>query len=101
MNRTGERIRARRESLGWSQSELARQMRSAGWATYSQVAVSRTEDGTRDLRLTEAVSLSNILGLSLDHLAGTEYTHPSADATIAKDALTHAIQQLAAARDAL
>ncbi|MFW6186523.1 MAG: helix-turn-helix domain-containing protein [Actinomycetota bacterium] len=62
----GRNMRAHRERRGWSQSELARQMANAGWPKYSQVAVSRTEDGTRMVRLDEALALSRILGTTVD-----------------------------------
>jgi len=57
----GERIQECREAKGWSQSELARRMVDAGWATYSQVSVSRTEKGEREPRLAEAITLAEIL----------------------------------------
>lgn len=64
----GRNLRLQRERRGWSQSELARQMVDAGWPKYSQVAVSRTEDGTRMVRLDEALELANIVGASLQDL---------------------------------
>lgn len=64
----GRNVRTYREERGWSQSELARQMNTAGWTKYSQVAVSRTEDGTRAARLDEAVALADVLGVELDSL---------------------------------
>lgn len=54
---------------GWSQSELARQMREvSGWEKYSQVAVSRTEDGERVVRLDEAIALSHVLDTTVNYL---------------------------------
>lgn len=69
MNTIAERIQEKRESLGWSQSELARRMVSAGHATYYQMVVSRTEQGTRIPRLDEAVSLASVLGVGIQWLA--------------------------------
>ncbi|WP_413454597.1 helix-turn-helix domain-containing protein [Glutamicibacter sp. FR1] len=61
-----EQMRVRR---GWSQSELAKQMRNIpGWGKYSQVAVSRTEDGSRMPRLDEAIALASVLNVQLEDL---------------------------------
>ena len=61
----GENLRLRRIQRGWSQSEVARRMQSSGWPKYSQVAVNRTEEGTRAVRLDEAVALADLLDVSL------------------------------------
>lgn len=60
-----KRVRERRE---WSQSELARRMQEAGWPKYSQVAISRTEEGSRAVRLDEALGLARVLGVQLEDL---------------------------------
>lgn len=57
----GGNVRARREALGWSQSELARRMNDVGWPKYSQITVARTEDSTRGTRLDEALALAHVL----------------------------------------
>lgn len=64
----GANLRRFREAFGWSQSELARRMVDAGWPKYSQVAVSRTEEGTRAVRLDEAISLARLFGRKLQDL---------------------------------
>lgn len=64
----GENQRRRRFEKGWSQSELARQMQEYGWKKYSQVAVSRTEDGERMVRLDEGLALASVLGTTLDRM---------------------------------
>ena len=61
MSSVGKRLRQRRESHGWSQSELARRMVDAGWSNYRQMTVSRTEDEARTPRLDEAVALAKVL----------------------------------------
>lgn len=61
----GGNVRARREALGWSQSELARRMNDAGWPKYSQITVARTEDSSRGTRLDEALALANVLGADM------------------------------------
>lgn len=55
-----------RESMGWSQSELARRMTAEGWSTYSQMTVSRTENGERPIRLAEARALAKIFGTEIE-----------------------------------
>lgn len=70
----GTSLRQIREQRGWSQSELARQMKSRGWDTYSQVAVSRTEEGTRVVRLDEAFALADALLCSVSDLLTPDRT---------------------------
>jgi transcriptional regulator with XRE-family HTH domain len=57
-----------REAAGWSQTELARRMVEAGWPNYTQMTVSRTEKGERPIRLNEAASLAEVLGIRLADL---------------------------------
>lgn len=64
----GASVKRARERRGWSQSELARQMQDAGWPKYSQVAVSRTEEGTRAVRLDEALGMASVLHVQLEDL---------------------------------
>lgn len=66
----GYNLRRLRESSGWSQSELARRMKAAGWDKYNQMAVSRTEEGSRAVRLDEAVALAGVFGRGLNDLLG-------------------------------
>lgn len=68
VERFGRNLRKHREALGWSQSELARKMQDAGWPKYSQVAVSRTEEGTRAVRLDEAFALAAVVGKQVSDL---------------------------------
>lgn len=64
----GAAVKRARERYGWNQPELARRMNDAGWPKYSQVAVSRTEDGSRAVRLDEALALASVLGVQLEDL---------------------------------
>ena len=68
----GANLKRLRESRGWSQSELARQMQEVGWKKYSQVSVSRTEEGSRTVRLDEAIDLANVLQRRVDDLLDSE-----------------------------
>lgn len=60
-----ENMKAMREERGWTQTDLARKMVAAGWENYTQMTVSRTEKHERPLRLSEAQTLSEILGTPL------------------------------------
>ncbi|MFJ6453776.1 helix-turn-helix domain-containing protein [Paenarthrobacter sp. NPDC091669] len=64
----GANMRRFREYRGWSQSEVARLMQEAGWPKYSQVAVSRTEEGTRTVRLDEAIAIASLFDRRVDDL---------------------------------
>lgn len=64
----GANLRQLREEKGWSQSELARRMQEVGWPKYSQVAVSRTEEGTRAVRLDEAIDLAALFDANVSRM---------------------------------
>ncbi|WP_053004855.1 helix-turn-helix domain-containing protein [Kocuria sp. SM24M-10] len=66
----GVKVRELREAHGWNQSELARRMVERGWDKYSQVAVKRTENAERAVRLDEALTLASVLGVPLSALLG-------------------------------
>lgn len=59
-----KRILEARNARGWSQSELARQMTEQGEPWY-QTTVARTEKDERDMRVTEAIQLAEVLGVAL------------------------------------
>lgn len=61
----GDRIKARRISLGWSQRELAEQM---GYKNHSVIA--RIEAGTIDLPQSRVDQFAKVLGLSHGFLLG-------------------------------
>ena len=54
-------LRARRELVGMSQTELARQMTAKGF-NWSQMTVSRREENENTLRWHEGIALREILG---------------------------------------
>lgn len=70
MTSTGERFKSLRLQAGLNQTELAEELRKAGLRTYSQVKVARTESGSRDMRLSEAITVSEFFGVQLTVLAG-------------------------------
>jgi transcriptional regulator with XRE-family HTH domain len=51
-----------REAQGWSQGELAKRMRDAGWSGFHQTTISRIEKGERPVRLGEARGIADALG---------------------------------------
>lgn len=63
--RAVETLISLREERGWSQSELARKMVDAGWTTYNQMTVSRTEKGDRPIRLNEIAALADIFEVDM------------------------------------
>lgn len=68
MNREiGARIREARGSM--SQAVLAEKMQARG-ADWTQKTVTTVETGTRPARFAEAVLVADVLGVSLDALAG-------------------------------
>ena len=72
----GERIKARRVSLGWSQRELAEKM---GYKNHSVVA--RVEAGKVDLPQSRVDQFAKVLGLSHGYLLGlvSEYENKKND----------------------
>lgn len=72
----GDNMRYLRLVRGWSQSEMARQMQGVpGWEKYSQVAVSRTEDGERIVRLDEGIAIARVLETTLDRMTLPRESH--------------------------
>jgi transcriptional regulator with XRE-family HTH domain len=60
-------IRLLRTGRGWTQQEVADRMRLYGHA-WLQTTVSKTEDGTRPLRLNEIVSLTAVFRIKITDL---------------------------------
>lgn len=63
-----ENMKRAREDRGWTQTELARRMVEAGWGSYTQMTVSRTEKFERPLRLGEARTLAEIFESRLEEM---------------------------------
>lgn len=97
-----ERLRALRESNGWSQSELARRAQEAG-LSFHQPTVQRIESGERPLKLSEALTLSTLFGIQLESSLGdprnATLLHAVLRAEKDRDALHAAALSFLAAQD--
>ncbi len=62
----GKRLAESRKRLGWTQSELARELGNR----YDQPMISRIESGRAGLQIDGLVEFSRVLNVSLDYLAG-------------------------------
>lgn len=58
------RVRERRDLLGWSQVQLALELKQAGH-DLDATTITRLERGERRIRLDDAVALADVLGLDL------------------------------------
>lgn len=67
-----QRVLDLRTAAGLSQSQVGRLMQRAGFESWNQVVVSRTEKGGRELSLLEGVALAGALGTTLGGLLGSD-----------------------------
>ena len=70
----GDRIRQRRNELGWSQRDLAAKM---GYNNNS--TITRIESGKVDIPQSRIVQFADVLGVSIAHLMGWEETQKNND----------------------
>lgn len=77
----GERVHLARERSGRPQRTIATSMEMQGHP-WQQNTLTRVEAGARPLRLVEAVTLADILGVSVDYLLGAGQAQPSQAAAI-------------------
>lgn len=61
-----ENMRHIREEKGWSQGELSRRLLDSGWSVFHQTTITRIENGSRQVRLDEAIAIANALGVTLE-----------------------------------
>jgi transcriptional regulator with XRE-family HTH domain len=93
----GRRVRVARMGVPMSQQELAENMTDAGGKPWYQGTVTAVETGKRPLRFSEAIELADLLGISLDSLAGRPSVEEDAlrrRAVRAEDRLQRAYQAL-------
>lgn len=89
-----ENMRMLRERRGMSQTELARKMGGHGHS-FHQPTVQRIESGQRPLKLTEALSVADILGSDLHTMmndVSLPFAHKMLVDELATDRLTYAIR---------
>lgn len=60
----GERVRELRTARGWSQEHLAEQMRAAGFGTWRQTTVAKTEAARRPVTAEEVVKLAELFDVN-------------------------------------
>ena len=78
-NTMGDRIRQKRQEFGWSQSGLARRMVDAGFSKQNQIYISRSEKGARPIPIEEALTLADVLNVSIQWLATGRSDHRTED----------------------
>lgn len=102
-------VRELREGKGWSQAELAANLREVGWPNIHPTTVARIEAGTRAVRLGEARAIATLLGSDVSSMVSpTAVTTPlltarnaANRAEVAAFRVTEAVQRLLAAEDDL
>ncbi|MFF2387847.1 multiprotein-bridging factor 1 family protein [Agromyces sp. NPDC058104] len=67
-------VKRAREQIGWSQEELASQLRTLGVAGVHQTTIARIESGQRSLRVAEALALARLLDYRVEELAMSSAT---------------------------
>ena len=70
----GQNVRALRQALGWTQSDLARRMVEEGARSWSQTTVSRVENGRQGITFRDGIALED--ALSIDVWNGTSCAWP-------------------------
>jgi len=70
MNPVGERIRARRTELGWTQEQLAKE------SGLSKGFLSDLEAGKRSVGADSLLAIATALGVSMDHLMKSRVSQP-------------------------
>lgn len=68
----GGRIRVVREAQGMSQQDVADQVADHG-VRWHQTTVAKVEAGERELRLSEAVAVADVLGVEVAVLVGADH----------------------------
>jgi transcriptional regulator with XRE-family HTH domain len=64
-----DRMLQLRKACGWTQTDLAKRMKQAGFPFHQQT-VAKIENGERPVRLSESVALAGILGADLALMLG-------------------------------
>jgi transcriptional regulator with XRE-family HTH domain len=64
----GDRVRARRDELGWTQAELGERVGQHLGATWSRQSVSAAEKGKRAFPVAELVAFAHVLDVTISYL---------------------------------
>ncbi|MGZ0710550.1 helix-turn-helix transcriptional regulator (plasmid) [Coraliomargarita sp. W4R53] len=83
-----------REAKEMSQTELARQMKDAGFP-YHQQTVQRVESGERPVRLAEAFAIARCLGARVEHMTQGEGADQALDAAREVERTAEALKRAA------
>lgn len=83
----GINLQRRREKQGLSKTQFAAELSAAGMSQFHPTTISRVEAGERPVRLSEALTIARVLGLSLDELAS--------DPLVGDEEVDHALTQVA------
>ena len=68
----GKQVKAQRERRGWSQAQMARMLVRRGIQPMHSTTLAKMELGDRSVRLNEAVTISDLFDVDLDHLLGRD-----------------------------
>jgi transcriptional regulator with XRE-family HTH domain len=69
-DRFGKRVKAERETRGWSQAEMAKILSDRGLRPMHPTTVAKIEAGDRSVRINEAVGIADLFKVSMDDLLG-------------------------------
>jgi transcriptional regulator with XRE-family HTH domain len=69
-DRFGKRVKAERETRGWSQAEMAKILSDRGLRPMHPTTVAKIEAGDRSVRINEAVGMADLFEVSMDDLLG-------------------------------
>ena len=64
----GQQLRRLRLARDWTQEEVARRMRAAGYASWHQTTIAKIEGAQRPLRVRELVALAGVLPCRWRHV---------------------------------
>jgi transcriptional regulator with XRE-family HTH domain len=102
-NYFGKRVKAERDRLKWSQSELAKRLSDNDIPMIHASTIAKIELGSRPTRIDEATAIADLFGVSLDALLGREgmEDEPSHAMTLLSDEAAQLIPEVVQIRERL